>query len=104
MCLKETICARNKGAPLTWDVVQIKHIFSNDYKCQARWIKRDRGYSSIRNEIYSFLEVPRVCFFGICRITTLDSSFAVPVITAFTAFIKSVRFFQPLDILTAIIV
>lgn len=44
-----------------------------------------------------------VCFYGICRITTFDSSFTVPVITVFTASIKSAQHLLPSEILTAII-
>lgn len=43
------------------------------------------------------------CFYGICRIATFDSSFTVPVITVFTASIKSFQYLLPSEILTAII-
>lgn len=44
-----------------------------------------------------------VCFYGFCWITTFDSSFTVPVITVFTASIKSFQYLLPSEILTAII-
>ena len=44
-----------------------------------------------------------MCFYGICRISTFDSSLTVPVITVFTASIKSAQHLLPSEILTAII-
>lgn len=44
-----------------------------------------------------------VCFYDICRITTLDSSFTGPAITVFTASIKSSLNLLPSEILTVII-
>ncbi len=44
-----------------------------------------------------------MCFYGIRRIATFDSPFTVPVITVFTASIKSFHYLLPSEILSAII-
>lgn len=41
------------------------------------------------------------CFYDICSITTFDSSFTVPIMTVFTASIKSFQCLLPSEILTA---